>query len=82
MDYAVRSRLHDLVVATLRELGVAPPRLDAVNVRILVRDGCYAGQVAQCDHIRVFFSPDGQLIQFFGPGDVLLRNVGVGQIAA
>jgi hypothetical protein len=82
MDYVVRSRLHDLVVATLRELGVAHPRLEAVNIRILTKDGCYAGQVAQCEHIRVFFSTDGQIIDFFGPGDMLLKKIGFGQIAA
>jgi hypothetical protein len=81
MDYVVRSRLHDLVVATLRELGVPNPRIDASNMRVLVRDGCYAGHVVQCEHIRVLFSASGQ-IQFFGPGDVLLKKVGVGQIAA
>ena len=82
MDYVVRSRIHDLVVATLRELGVANPRLDAINMRVLTKDGCYAGQVAQCEQIRVFFSGDGQNIHFFGPGDVLLKKVGIGQIAA
>jgi len=81
MDYVVRSRLHDLVVATLRELGVPNPRIDAINVRILVKDGCYAGHFVQCEHIRVLFAASGQ-VQFFGPGDVLLRQVGAGQIAA
>ena len=82
MDYVVRSRVHDFVVVTLRQLGVANPRLDAINMRILTKDGCYAGQVAQCEHIRVLFSTDGQIIHFFGPGDVLLKKIGVGQIAA
>lgn len=82
MDYVMQTRIHDFVVATLRELGVANPRLDAINMRILTRDGCYAGHVVQCEQIRVFFSEDGQIILFFGPGGVLLREVGVGQIAA
>ena len=82
MDYVMQARIHDFVVASLRELGVANPRLDAINMRVLTKDGCYAGQVAQCEHIRVFFSGDGQIIQFFGPGDVLLKKVGIGQIAA
>jgi len=81
MDYVVRSRLHDLVIATLRELGVTNPRIDAINMRILVRDGCYAGHVVQCEHIRVLFAASGQ-VHFFGPGDVLLKKVGVRQIAA
>lgn len=81
MDYILQARIHDLVVATLRELGVTNPRLDAINMRILVSDGCYAGQAVQCEHIRVLFSRSGQ-IHFFGPGDVLLRKVGLGQIAA
>jgi hypothetical protein len=81
MDYVAQARIHDFVVATLRQLDVANPQLDAINMRILTKDGCYAGQVAQCEHIRVFFSASGQ-IDFFGPGDVLLKKVGVGQIAA
>ncbi len=81
MDYVVQSRLHVFVVATLRELGVANPRLEAVSMRVLTKDGCYAGQVAQCEHIRVLFSASGQ-IQFFGPGDVLLRTIGISQVAA
>jgi hypothetical protein len=82
MDYVMQSRIHDFVVATLRELGVANPRIDAISMRILTKDGCYAGQVAQCEHIRVFFSEDGQIVQFFGPGNVVLKKVSVGQIAA
>lgn len=81
MDYVVRFRLHDLVLATLRELGVRNPRIDAVNMRILVKDGCYAGHTVQCEHIRVLFAASGQ-VHFFGPGDVLLKRVGVGQVAA
>lgn len=81
MDYVVRSRLHSLVIATLRELGVANPLLDAANMRILIRDGCYAGQVVQCEHIRVLFAAGGQ-VHFLGDGDVLLKQIGVGQIAA
>jgi hypothetical protein len=82
MDYVMQARIHDFVVATLRELGVANPRLDAINMRILVKDGYYAGHVVQCERIRVFFSGDGQIIQLFGPGAVLLREVGARQIAA
>ena len=82
MDHVMQTRIHDFVVATLRELGVANPRLDAVNMRVLTKDGFYAGHVVQCEQIRVFFSEDGQIIDFFGPGDVLLKKVGVGQIAA
>jgi hypothetical protein len=81
MDYVVRCRLHDLVVATLRELGVPHPRIDAINMRVLVKDGCYAGHVVQCEHIRVLFAASAQ-IHFFGPGDVLLRTLGIGQMAA
>ncbi len=82
MDYLMQQRIHDYLVATLRELGVANPRLDAVQMRILTKDGCYAGQVVQCEQIRVFFSEDGQVIDFFGLDGALLKKVGVSQIAA
>jgi hypothetical protein len=81
IDYVIRSRLHDLVIATLSELGVTNPQFDAIHMRTLVKDGCYAGHVLRCEHIRVFFSASRQ-IDLFGPGDMLLRKVDVEQIAA
>jgi hypothetical protein len=82
MDYVMQGRIHDFVVASLRELGVAHPRLNVVNMRVLTQDGFYAGQVVQCEHIRVFFSADGQNIHFFGPGGMLLKQVPITKIAA
>jgi hypothetical protein len=82
MDYVMRARIHDFVVASLRELGVVHPRLDVINMQVLTQDGFYAGQVVQCEHIRVFFSADGRNIHFFGPGDVLLKQTGIAKIAA
>lgn len=82
MDYVMQVRIHDYVRATLRELGVAEPTLDASHTRLLTKDGYSAGQITQCGHIRVLFSGDGQRIGFYGPGDVLVREIAVAQIAA
>ena len=82
MDYVMQARIHDFVVACLKELGVADPKLNVVNMRVLTQDGYYAGQVVRCEHIRVLFSADGKSIHFFGPGGMLLRQVGIAKIAA
>ena len=82
MDYLTQAKIYDFVAATLREFGVVNPHLDARHMRILTREGCYAGHVVQCEHVRVFFSEDGQVIQFFNLSHALLRAVNVRQIAA
>ena len=75
MDNATQTRIHQIVVNTLRELGIPDAKFSVANTTILIRDGYYVGRSLVCGHIRVVLLAGGEKIEFHDSSGDLLREV-------
>ncbi len=79
MDYLMQADIHRVVVETLAELGKPCADLSCLDMRILIRDGSYAGHAIQHEDIRVVLSAGGNVIDFYGEDGTLLKTLTVAQ---
>jgi hypothetical protein len=77
MDYATQAHVYQIVVETLRELGIPNAKFSITDTTILVQDGCYVGRSLVCGHIRVVMRSGGERIEFYDERGGLLRMIGL-----
>ena len=69
--------VHDVVVATLTELGLLA-QSDCIQT-ILVRDGRFAGHKFIYDDGYAVLPSGGHLLELYGSGNNLLKTVAIGR---
>jgi hypothetical protein len=79
MDHATQANIYQVIVETLRELGIPNPGFSITETTILVRDGCYVGRSFVCEHVRVVVVSGGERIEFYDPGGGILRVISLPQ---
>lgn len=75
MDYITQANAYQIVVETLKELGIPDPRISITDTTILVQDGCYVGRSLVCCHVQVIMRPGGERIEFFDQQGSILRVI-------
>ena len=53
MDHVTQANVYQIIVETLKELGVPNAKFSITETTILVQDGCYVGRSLVCGHVRV-----------------------------
>ena len=75
MDYAAQANIYQIIVETLKELGIPNARFSITETTILVRDGCYIGRSLVCGHVRVLMPSGGKRIEFYDRNGGILRLI-------
>ena len=79
MDHLIQADIHREAKEALAELGKPHADLSCLNLKVLIRDGYYAGHTIQYEDIRIVMLADGKLIEFYGGDGTLLKAVIVDQ---
>ena len=79
MDHVTQANVYQIIVETLKELGVPNAKFSITETTILVQDGCYVGRSLVCGHVRVIMRSGGELIEFRDKCGGILRVIYLSQ---
>ena len=79
MDHLMQADMYRAVIEALAELGKPHANLCCLNLKVLIRDGYYAGHTVQYKDIRLVLLASENLIEFYGGDGTLLKTVAVDQ---
>ena len=79
MDHVTQANVYQIIVETLKELGVPNAKFSITETTILVQDGCYVGRSLVCGHIRVVMLAGGKRIEFRDESGGILRVIYLSQ---
>jgi len=77
MDHLMQADIHRAVIEALSELGKPHADLSCLNLKVLIRDGYYAGHTIQYEDIRIVLLTSENLIEFYGGDGTLLKTATV-----
>ena len=75
MDHATQANVYQIIVETLKELGIPNAEFSITDTTILVQDGCYVGRSLVCGHVRVIMLSGGERIEFRDESGGILRVI-------
>ena len=75
----MQADMYRAVIEALAELGKPHANLDCFNLKVLIRDGYYAGHTIQYEDIRLVLLASENRIEFYGGDGTLLKTVTVDQ---
>ena len=79
MDHLMQADMYRAVIEALAELGKPHANLCCLNLKVLIRDGYYAGHTIQYEDIRLVLLARENRIEFYGRDGTLLKTVTVNQ---
>ena len=79
MDHLMQADMYRAVIEALAELGKPHANLSCLNLKVLIRDGYYAGHTIQFEDIRLVLLAGKNRIEFYGGDGTLLKTVTVDQ---
>ena len=79
MDHLLQADIHRAVIEALAELGKPHADLSCLNLKVLIRDGYYAGHTIQYEDLWIVLLASGNLIEFYGANGTLLKTLTVNQ---
>ena len=79
MDHLLQADIHRAVMEALAELGKPHADLSCLNLKVLIRDGYYAGHTIQYEDLWIVLLASGNLIEFYGANGTLLKTLTVNQ---
>ena len=79
MDHVTQANVYQIIVKTLKELGVPNAKFSITETTILVQDGCYVGRSLVCGHVRVVMLAGGERIEFRDKTGGILRVIRLSQ---
>ena len=79
MDHLMQADMYRAVIEALAELGKPHANLSCLDLKVLIRDGYYAGHTIQFEDIRLVLLAGENRIEFYGGDGALLKTVTVDQ---
>lgn len=79
MDHLMQADMYRAVIEALAELGKPNANLCCLNLRVLIRNGYYAGHTIQYEDIRLVLLANENRIEFYDGDGTLLKTVAVDQ---
>ena len=64
MRHATQTNVPEIIVETLKELGIPNVESSITETTIPVQDGCYVGRSFVCGPVRALCAPGGKRIEF------------------
>ena len=80
MDHTTQTGVYQIIVETLKELGIPNDRFSVCDTTIIEQDGFYTGRSLVCGHVRVAML-SGERVEFYDQNGAVLRVIRLGQLA-
>ncbi len=80
MESSRADAIESIIAEGLRRFGADNPR--AARRTIILRNGHFAGQRFDCPGVSAVLPPNGEAIEFRGPGGDLMEMVPIGEDSA
>jgi hypothetical protein len=75
MDHATQAKVYEVIVETLKELGIPDAMFSITDTTILVQDGFCVGRSFLCEDVRVILLSGGERIEFYDQSGGVLRVI-------